>query len=89
MALEEITGISAPQTKIPYWVALGAARVSEAVSFFTGKPPRAPVAGVKMAKYKMWFDPTKAIRQLGLPQTAPKEALAEAVKWFRANGYVK
>jgi dihydroflavonol-4-reductase len=88
-ALEEITGIPAPKREIPRWLALAAGRVSETVSFFTGKPPKIPLAGVCMAKYKMWFDPAKAIRELGLPQTPPKQALADAVAWFRANGYVK
>ena len=50
---------------------------------------RAPVAGVKMAKHKMWFNPDRAIRELGLPQTPPEQAFADAVAWFRANGYVK
>ena len=87
--LEEITGILAPKMRIPYRVALMAAHVDETVSFFTGKPPRAPVGGVRMARYKMWFNPAKAIRVLQLPQTPPKQALADAVEWFRANGYVK
>jgi len=87
--LEKITGIPAPKTKIPYWVALAAAHTGETVSKFTGKPPRAPLAGVRMARYKMWFDSSKAIRELGLPQTPPEQAFADAVAWFRANGYVK
>jgi dihydroflavonol-4-reductase len=37
----------------------------------------------------MFFNPAKAIRELGLPQTSPKQALADAVEWCRANGYVK
>jgi dihydroflavonol-4-reductase len=85
--LEEITGLPAPKMKVPYWVALTAAHVDETISSFTGKPPKAPLAGVRMAKYKMWFDPAKAIRELGLPQTPPKQALVDAVDWFRANGY--
>jgi dihydroflavonol-4-reductase len=88
-ALEEITGIRAPRMRIPYWVALAAAHVNEAISAITGKPPKAPLAGVRMAKYKMFFSPAKAIRELGLPQTPPRQALADAVEWFRANGYVK
>jgi dihydroflavonol-4-reductase len=87
--LEEITGIPAPKTRIPYFVALAAAYVSEAVSSFTGKPPKAPLAGVRMAKHKMFFNPAKAIRELGLPQTPPRQALADAVEWFCANGYVR
>lgn len=87
--LEEVSGVPAPTMKVPHWVALAAAHVEESTSFFTRKAPKAPVAGVKMAKYKMWFNPYKAVRDLGLPQTPPKEAFADAVKWFRENGYVK
>jgi dihydroflavonol-4-reductase len=87
--LEDITGIPAPKVRIPYAVALAAAQVNEAISFFTGWPPKAPLAGVRMAKYKMFFNPAKAIRELGLPQTPPQQAFADAVAWFRANGYVK
>ena len=88
-ALAEITGLHAPRFQVPYPVALAAAQVNETISAVTGKTPKAPVAGVRMAKYKMWFNPAKAIRELGLPQTPPKQALADAVAWFRAHGYVK
>src|SRR5262245_53218413 len=88
-ALEEITGVRAPKMQIPYAVALSAAYANEAISSFTHKEPKAPLAGVRMAKYKMFFNPGKAIRELGLPQTTPKQALADAAEWFRANGYVK
>lgn len=87
--LQDITGIPAPKVKIPHWVALAAAHVSEGVSRITRKPPKAPLAGVRMAKYKMWFNPDRAIRELGMPQTPPKQAFVEAVEWFRANRYVK
>jgi dihydroflavonol-4-reductase len=88
-ALEEITGIPSPKTRIPYWAALALAHVNEKIASVTGTPPRAPLAGVRMAKDKMWFNPAKAIRELGLPQTPLKQAFADAVAWFRANGYVK
>ncbi len=42
-----------------------------------------------MAAHKMFFNPAKAISELGLPQTPPKQALSDAVDWFRANGYVR
>jgi len=87
--LAEITGLPAPKFRVPYAVALLAAHVDETISKFTGQPPKAPLAGVRMAKYKMFFNPAKAIRELGLPQTSPKQALADAVEWFRANGYVR
>ena len=88
-ALAAISGVPAPKMKLPRWVALIAGHVSEGMACVTGKPPRVPLAGVRMAKYMMWFNPARAIRELGLPQTPVKEAFAEAVAWFRANGYVK
>lgn len=88
-ALAEITGLPAPKMRIPHFVALAAAHVDETLSRFSGKPPKAPLAGVRMAKYKMFFNPAKAIHELGLPQTPPKQALADAVEWFRANSYVR
>lgn len=87
--LSQITSLPAPRFQVPHSVALGAAHVSEWVAKFTGKPPKAPLAGVRMAAYKMWFNPAKAIRELGLPQTPPKQGLADAVQWFEQNGYVK
>ncbi len=86
--LQELTGVPAPRMRVPRWVALWAAYANEAVSRVSGTPPKAPVAGVRMAKYKMFFNPAKAIRELGLPQTPPRQALADAVAWFRENGYV-
>lgn len=86
--LSEVAGLPAPRVRIPYLVALAAAHVSETISRFTGRPPKAPLAGVRMARYKMFFNPAKAIRELGLPQTPPRDAFRDAVRWFRENGYV-
>ena len=85
--LQEITGVPAPRMRVPYGVALLAAYANEVVARLTGLPPKAPLAGVRMAKYKMFFNPAKAIRELGLPQTPPQTALADAVAWFRTHGY--
>ena len=87
--LKELTGLPAPRLKVPYGVALAAAYFDEAISAVTRKPPKAPIAGVRMAKYKMFFDPSKAIKELSLPQTPPEQALLDAVEWFRGNGYAR
>lgn len=87
--LAEITGVPAPTWQVPYGLAWFGAVMNEGVSAITGKAPKAPIAGVRMARYKMFFEPSKAIRELGLPQTPPRQALSDAVEWFRANGYVR
>ena len=84
--LEKITGLKAPRVKMPFWVALSAGWVCEMVSnHVTGKPPAVPLAGVRMAKYFMYFDASKAIQKLGLPQNSVGNALKQAVSWFQEH----
>ncbi len=86
LALEKITGIKAPTIKMPYWVAYAAGLACEVASnLITQRPPAVPLAGVKMAKYFMYFDSSKAIRELGLPQNPVENALSQSVDWFQEN----
>lgn len=85
--LSRLTGIKAPSIKLPWEVVLPLAYLNQAFSWITGIPPRIPLEGVKMAKYKMHYDCSKAIHELGIPQTPPEVALEKAVKWFREHGY--
>jgi dihydroflavonol-4-reductase len=88
--LSKITGIPAPKIQIPYPIALTAAYFDFFIKGkLLGKEPGIPLEGVKMAKKKMFFDSSKAIRELGLPQTPVDIALKKAVDWFHENGYVK
>lgn len=85
--LSKLTGVKAPAVKLPREVVLPLAYLNLAFSFVTGIPPRIPLEGVKMAKYNMHYDCSKAIRELGIPQTPPEVALEKAVRWFRTHGY--
>lgn len=88
--LERLTGIAAPKARIPLWLALSAAYTDEFVSgTVLRRCPGIPVAGVKAARKFRHFDCSKAIRELGLPQTPVEQALGKAVDWFKENGYVK
>jgi dihydroflavonol-4-reductase len=89
LMLGEITGLPAPQVRLPYTPILIAACINEAISRCTGKEPLIPLAGVRMARKFMFFDSSKAVRELGLPQRPAIESLRKAVAWFRDNGYVK
>ncbi len=88
--LSRLTGKPAPRVKIPYGAILGIAQINE---FFMGsllrREPGIPVEGVRMAKKHMFFDPSKAVHELGLPQTPVEEALERAIRWFRDHGYVR
>lgn len=85
--LSTLTGIRAPTLKLPRLAVLPLAYLNQWLSNFTGREPRIPLEGVKMAKYKMHYDCSKAIRELGIPQTPPEIALEKAVRWFREHKY--
>jgi dihydroflavonol-4-reductase len=85
--LAPYTGIPAPRWRLPHAAAAALAVLLEGVSRVTRREPRASRAAVAMARKRMFFDPGKAIRQLGLPQTDVDQALRDAVDWFRAHGY--
>jgi dihydroflavonol-4-reductase len=87
--LEKISGVKAPTVKLPYGPTLWLARFFRLVSLVTRRPPLVPYEGVKMAAKRMYFDCSKAVRELGLPQTPVETALSDAVAWFSQNGYVK
>jgi dihydroflavonol-4-reductase len=87
--LSGITGIPSPRTRIPHWVAESYARVENAWSTkIAHRPPFAPIESVKLSRNKMWFDASKAVRELGLPQNRVETALEHAIAWFQKNGYV-
>lgn len=87
--LQEVTGIKAPRFDIPFWMALGAAYIDEFFySKVLGRHPHIPISAVKTARKFRHFDCSKAVRELGLPQTPVEESFEKAVRWFRQNGYV-
>lgn len=85
--LSKLTGLKAPALKLPRGAVLPLAYLNHWFANLTGLPPRIPLEGVKMAKYKMHYDCSKAVRELGLPQNPPEIALEKAVRWFRTHGY--
>ncbi len=88
--LADITGLPAPRVRMPYGVAWLAVGLENLVADrLLHRAPAHPFEGVKMARRKMFFDAAKAVRELGLPQAPVEDALARAVAWFTANGYVR
>jgi dihydroflavonol-4-reductase len=85
--LSRLTGVKAPRVKLPRLAILPLAYMNDWIASLTSHPPRIPLEGIRMAKYKMHYDCSKAIKELGLPQTPVETALDKAVRWFREHGY--
>lgn len=81
--LSQITGISSPTSQIPSWIPLSVAWIDEKILTPLGKSPSVPFDGVRMSTQLMYYDASKAVRELGLPQSPIKVALKDAVQWFQ------
>jgi dihydroflavonol-4-reductase len=87
--LAEITGLPAPRVRLPYALAWTAGALSTAVAnFITRRPPAVALDAVRTARHRMFFDPGKAVRDLGLPQTPVRAAFEDAIAWFEEHGRV-
>jgi dihydroflavonol-4-reductase len=80
--LAAITGRKAPSVRLPYSVAWLAAAASTGYAGITGRPPRVPLEGVRMARKKMWVSHEKARRELGFNPGPAETALRRAAEWF-------
>ncbi len=87
--IAELAGVKPPRIKIPYYAALALGYVFELGAAITKKHPIATASEVRIGKSKEYFDCSKAVKELGLPQTPVKEAVQKALVWFRENGYLK
>jgi dihydroflavonol-4-reductase len=77
-----------PRFAVPYWLAYPAAVGAEIAARVTGRTPLATRDSVRMSRKKMYFTSAKAERELGYrPRPAPV-AIADAVAWFKSNGYL-
>jgi dihydroflavonol-4-reductase len=86
--LATITGLPAPRFRIPNTVALFYAYLENFWSLQVRKrEPDVPLEAVRLSRHKMWFDTSKACRELGLPQSPVEDALKRAVHWFKEKGY--
>ena len=74
-----------PRTAIPWRLAYAWALLDESAAAVTGRTPRATVAGVRISRRRQWYDVSKAIRELDLPQPPLNRAFAEAAAWFSAQ----
>jgi dihydroflavonol-4-reductase len=87
--IARLTGLRPPRVRLPYLPVLLAAYVDEAISrCISGRQPVIPLTGVKMARKYMFFDCSRAVNELKLPQSPVESAIQRAIDWFERNGYV-
>jgi len=84
--IASLTGGKAPKIKIPRAPLFPLAYAAEFVAAFTKQEPFITVDGLKMSKKMMFFSSDKAKRDLGYAPRPAREALSDAIAWFKQNG---
>lgn len=85
--LSLLTGVPAPRWQVPYAVGLAVAVLSEFwADHVSGRPPKATVTGLRLARRLMHFDPSRSLDELGIRPRALDDSLRDAVAWLRSSG---
>lgn len=87
--ISEIAGVKPPTIKIPYHLAVALSYMFEFCAFITKKPPTSTASEVKIGRKYEFYDCSKAVKELGLPQTPIRISIEKAIDWFKENGYLK
>jgi len=84
-----LTGRRPPRFRMPHRAVLPIARGAEALARLTRREPFATVDAVRMSMKKMFFNSARAIEELGYAPRPSVQAIADAITWFKVNGYVR
>lgn len=87
--LADVSGQPAPRMRIPYAVAYTAGLLGSVWAQVSKREPQATLDGVRMAARPLCYDSSKAVNELGFPQTPIRKAAQAAVQWFRDHGYAR
>lgn len=86
----KIAGVEGAGTKeVSGKTMLRVARAMEIWSSITGKAPATTVKNTMYTLQPFYVDSSKAVNELGMPQTPIETAIADSIQWFRDNGYDK
>jgi dihydroflavonol-4-reductase len=87
--IARMVGRAPPKLRLPRALIFPIAYGAEAIAHFTGREPFVTTTGLRLAKDRMFFTSAKAERELGYSARPYGEAIADAIAWFRQNGYLK
>ncbi len=71
---------------LPYPLARLAGWMGDGVEGFTGQESELNSRMIRLSYFYHYYDPRKAVRELGLRQTPVQHAIQKAVAWFRQSG---
>jgi dihydroflavonol-4-reductase len=86
--IAQIGGGKSPAIKIPQSVAVLSGYLYQGLAEITRKPPVTTAAWVRVGSEYSFWDSSKAVNELGMPQTPIRESIKNAIDWFKENDYL-
>jgi dihydroflavonol-4-reductase len=86
--IAEIAGVKPPAFRIPKPAAELFGYLYQGVAQVTRKPPITTAAWVRIGSHYSFWDSSKAVNELEMPQTPIRQSIESAIAWFRENGYL-
>jgi len=86
--IAQIGGGKSPSIRIPRPVAVGSGYLYQLLAEITRKPPVTTAAWVRVGSEYSFWDSSRAVEELGMPQTPIRESIQNAIDWFKQNGYL-
>ena len=87
--IARLVGRQPPRLKLPRTAIYPIAYGAELVAKVRGVEPFVTLDGLRMARHRMFFDDSKARRELGYVSRPYRDGLRDAIAWFRSHGYLR
>ena len=87
--IARLVGRRPPMVKLPLNMLYPVAYGAEWLATLRGVEPFITMDGLRMARHHMFFDDSKARRELGYVSRPYRDGLVDAIAWFRVHGYLK
>jgi dihydroflavonol-4-reductase len=84
--IASVTGGARPRLVLPHWPLPPLARFIDAFNALNPQPPLVAGEQILLGGETFYVNNSKAVHELGLPQTPFRQAVADAYTWYREHG---
>lgn len=85
--IAEVTGSPAPQKRASKGMVKLAGHIATTTDLLRGRTPSFTYALARLTCDNYYYNPAKAVRELGFPQTPIRTAISDALEWYRSLGW--
>lgn len=86
VTIASVTGGPRPKLVLPHWTLSPLAHAMDAFNAISRRAPLMAGEQILLGGETFYVDSSKAVYELGLPQTPFRQAAADAYAWYRENG---